>query len=84
MLFRFIAILPPLALTLSLPSPAQDLSTQFTQTVKPFLARHCNGCHTGASPAAQFNLAPYATMDDVVRDYAHWDLVLERLLRTLR
>ena len=56
-----------------------DLATQFTQTVRPFLARHCNGCHTGASPAAQFNLAPYATMDDVVRDYAHWDLVLQRV-----
>jgi len=79
MLCRFLAILPSVALTLAAQSSKPDLPTQFTKTVRPFLARHCNGCHTGSSPAAQFDLSPYTTMDAVVRDYAHWNHVLERL-----
>lgn len=56
-----------------------DLERRFTQNVKPFLATYCNGCHANATPAAQFDLRPYSTMAAVVRDYAHWDLVLNRL-----
>lgn len=56
-----------------------DLDRRFTQTVRPFVNTYCLGCHSGATPAAQFNLQPYSTLADVVRDYAHWNLVLDKL-----
>lgn len=56
-----------------------DLERKFAQTVRPFLTRYCAGCHGGATPAAQFDLRPYSTMAAVVRDYPHWNLVLEKL-----
>jgi Protein of unknown function (DUF1592)/Protein of unknown function (DUF1588)/Protein of unknown function (DUF1587)/Protein of unknown function (DUF1585)/Protein of unknown function (DUF1595) len=56
-----------------------DLERKFSQTVRPFLTRYCIGCHGGDTPAAQFDLRPYSTMSAVVRDSAHWALVLGRL-----
>src|SRR6267143_4891525 len=55
------------------------LERSFAQTVRPFLARYCIGCHGGNTPAAQFDLRPYSTMTAVVRDYPRWTQVLERL-----
>jgi hypothetical protein len=56
-----------------------DLERRFAQSVRPFLARYCMGCHGSDTPAAQFDLRPYSSMAAVVRDYRHWTLVLERL-----
>ena len=56
-----------------------SLDRKFTETVRPFLASYCTGCHSGRSPAAQFDLAQYSNLDAVVRDYPRWNLVLERL-----
>ncbi|MGH9629764.1 MAG: DUF1592 domain-containing protein, partial [Bryobacteraceae bacterium] len=56
-----------------------DLERRFSQTVQPFLASYCIGCHGGTTPAAQFDVRPYTTMSAVIQDYAHWDLVLEKL-----
>ncbi|MEP7366610.1 MAG: DUF1592 domain-containing protein, partial [Acidobacteriota bacterium] len=67
------------AQTAKAPPAGNNLAAQFTQTVRPFLARNCTGCHSGAKPAASFDLSPYATMDDAVRDYGHWNLILEKL-----
>jgi len=55
------------------------LDQQFEQTVRPFVTRYCAGCHSGNTPAAQFDLKAYSTMDTVVRDYPRWALVLEKL-----
>jgi hypothetical protein len=60
-------------------TPNSDLERKFTQTVRPFLATYCTGCHSGASPAAQFDLGPYSTTAAVVGDLAHWNHVSERL-----
>jgi hypothetical protein len=56
-----------------------DLERTFTTTVQPFVARYCAGCHSGATPAAQFDLHQYSTLAAVVRDYPRWNLVLEKL-----
>ena len=56
-----------------------DLERRFTQTVRPFVTTYCVGCHSGATPAAQFDLRPYSTVAAVVRDYPRWNLVLEKL-----
>jgi len=34
---------------------ALPLDRQFEQTVRPFITKHCAGCHSGATPAAQFD-----------------------------
>jgi hypothetical protein len=55
------------------------LERGFALTVRPFLTSYCAGCHGGATPAAQFDLRSYSTSAAVIRDIAHWNLVLEKL-----
>src|SRR4051812_38359000 len=55
------------------------LERDFTQTVKPFFNRYCIGCHSGATPAAQFDLRSYSTVASVLKDFPHWSLLLDRL-----
>ena len=59
--------------------PSAALERQFTQTVQPFVAQYCIGCHSGEKPASQFDLAVYPTIDTVLADHPHWALVLGRL-----
>ena len=56
-----------------------DLERQLTQTVRPFLATYCTGCHAGAAPKAGLDLQQYSTLASVVRDHDHWALVLQKL-----
>src|SRR4030088_1308491 len=56
-----------------------DLERKFTDTVRPFVTRYCVGCHSGETPAAQFDLRTYSTIETVVRDHPRWNLVLEKL-----
>jgi hypothetical protein len=55
------------------------LDQQFAQTVRPFITRYCVGCHSGETPAGQFDLKTYSTMETVVRDHPRWALVLDKL-----
>src|SRR5438552_2898441 len=55
------------------------LDRRFTQTVRPFVETYCGGCHGGSTPAAQLSFQSYSTVDAVVRDFPHWNLVLEKL-----
>jgi mono/diheme cytochrome c family protein len=56
-----------------------NLERQYTQTVRPFTAKYCVSCHGEKGLAAQFDLRPYTTMAAVVKDHAHWALVLSKL-----
>ena len=60
-------------------TPDSELDRQFAQTVRPFVATYCTACHSGATPAASFDLQQFSSMAAVVRDYPHWALVLEKL-----
>ena len=61
-------------------APAQPtLDSQLEQTVRPFVTKYCVGCHSGKTPAAQFDLKAYDSMAAVTRDYPRWALVAERL-----
>lgn len=75
LIFGIIAI-PAMSATTSAET---DLERRFTQTVRPFLASYCIGCHAGETPAAQFDLRRYSTMAAVVRDHPRWVLVLDKL-----
>jgi hypothetical protein len=55
------------------------LDHEFEQTVRPFVAKYCVGCHSGQTPAAQFDLKAYTSLEMVTRDYPRWALVLGRL-----
>jgi hypothetical protein len=56
-----------------------SLEQQFAQTVRPFITRYCIACHSGDTPAAQFDLKAYATTGSVVRDLPRWSLVIDKL-----
>ncbi len=57
-----------------------ELERSFKQTVRPFLATYCTGCHSGASPAATLDLLHYSSLESVVKDAPHWALVQRKLL----
>jgi hypothetical protein len=56
-----------------------ELTRQFNENVKPFLATYCMACHGTATPAAAFDLKPYSTMQAVIADLGHWNIVLDKL-----
>ncbi len=58
-----------------------DLQRGFSQTVRPFVDQYCVSCHSGKAPAAQLDLKSYTTLDSVVQDFGHWNLLMERLDR---
>ena len=72
--------LTSLVLTLAAISACQAatpaLEQQFEKTVRPFVANYCARCHSGPSPAAQFDLKSYTALDMVARDYPRWALVI--------
>lgn len=82
---QFRVALPAVLAMAALPAPgapgasARTLDRQFEQTIRPFVAKYCIGCHSGATPAAQFDLKSYTTMEMVTQDYPRWALVLEKL-----
>jgi mono/diheme cytochrome c family protein len=55
------------------------LETQFAQTIRPFLAANCNGCHGAKNPAAQLDLSAFTTMQAAMADGRRWHQILERL-----
>ncbi|HEY0551521.1 MAG TPA: DUF1592 domain-containing protein, partial [Verrucomicrobiae bacterium] len=59
-----------------------ELERHFTGTVRPFVETYCISCHGKEKPKADFDLSPYSTVDAVVRDHGHWELVLEKLQAT--
>jgi hypothetical protein len=64
----------------AIPAPAAStLDLQFEQTVRPFVAKYCFACHSGKTPAAQFDLKAYTSAGAVTADFARWALVIERL-----
>ncbi|HEY4087149.1 MAG TPA: DUF1592 domain-containing protein [Bryobacteraceae bacterium] len=60
-------------------TPAVSLDSQFKTVVRPFVEQYCVACHSGASPAAGFDLASYTSMDMVLRDHPRWALVIDKL-----
>jgi len=76
-----IRVLPILFLIGAIPawSATPALDREFEQTVRPFVAKYCAGCHSGQTPAAQFDIKAYSSMEMVTRDYPRWAQVLERL-----
>ncbi len=58
---------------------AGELDRVFSRDVRPFLDKYCISCHGAQGPAAQFDLRPYSGAASVVKDFPHWQLVLDKL-----
>jgi len=71
-------VLSPARLLASDPTKL-ELEQRYTNTVWPFLETYCITCHGTEKPKADLDLSAYSTMDAVVRDHPHWELVLEKL-----
>ena len=72
-------VLLGLAAASALVADTPELDHQFQTTVRPFVAKYCVGCHSGQTPAAQFDLKSYTNVEVVTADFAHWSLVSDRL-----
>lgn len=57
----------------------RGLEPAFEQTVRPFLENYCLTCHDADTRKGDLDLSPFKTVETVAADYAHWELVLERL-----
>jgi hypothetical protein len=81
---RVLRLLPGLLAVSALPCMAATSSApieqQFAQTVQPFVKQYCFACHSGAKPAAGFDLKSYTDMAKVVEDHPRWALVREKLM----
>src|SRR6201995_607914 len=68
-----------LASTTSVFAADAALQTQFDSNVKPFVGKYCTGCHSGAQPAAQFDLKSFNQITQVRDDFGRWTLLDDRL-----
>src|ERR1700680_2726318 len=75
---QFRALLVVLAMAAIPGGAAPALDRQFQQTVRPFVAKYCIQCHSGQTPAAQFDLKAYSTLETGPRDYPRWARVLKK------
>jgi hypothetical protein len=56
-----------------------DLDRRFGQIVQPFVQTYCVTCHGPEKQEADLDLSLYSSLANVIVNYGHWDLVLERL-----
>src|SRR5579884_3378013 len=58
---------------------AAALDREFQQTVRPFVARYCAGCHSGKTAPGQLDLKSFDTFESVTHDFPRWELAATRL-----
>jgi hypothetical protein len=62
------------------PAPtARELEQALTDTVRPFMASFCTGCHGPGKKKADVDLSPYTKVATVVRDQGVWEGVLDKI-----
>ncbi|WDQ16865.1 DUF1592 domain-containing protein [Rhodopirellula sp. P2] len=58
---------------------SDSLETVFQDTVQPFLQQNCLQCHDDQSAEGDLDLSVDQNIDDVVKRFRHWAVVLDRL-----
>lgn len=56
-----------------------SLDHRFQESVRPFLATYCLGCHGKDEPEGDLDLSAFTTTESVARALPHWELVVEQL-----
>lgn len=63
-------------------SPDADikkLEARFSGMVKPFLKSYCLSCHDASKSEGKLDLSGFASVEQVSKQFAVWDIVLQRL-----
>lgn len=68
-----------MAMAAAFAADPKALESQFSESIKPFVATYCVACHGATNPAAQLDLRQYSNSEQVARDYPRWHLVAEKL-----
>ncbi len=55
------------------------IAEHFQSKVRPFLEKFCLDCHGVETQESGLNLNGYTSAKSVIRDVAHWDIILQRL-----
>ena len=55
------------------------LVAEFSSAVLPVLRQHCLECHASEDPEAMFDLSRFRKSDDVAKDFAIWQHVVDRV-----
>ena len=79
MQLRAVIVMFAVAAVPALNAAPPALEQRFEQTVRPFILKHCVVCHSGKTPAAQFDLKSYTSVDMVTADFPRWTLLMQRL-----
>lgn len=58
---------------------SRRLELGLSESVQPFLKAYCHDCHGTTKQEGKLDLSGYSSLPAVVKDYATWDIVLERL-----
>lgn len=58
---------------------SDSLETVFQETVQPFLQQNCLQCHDDQSAEGDLDLSADRNIEDVVKRFRHWSVVLDRL-----
>ncbi len=61
------------------PDPKVALQSSFDQTVQPFLAKNCIGCHNAKVKTADLDLQSFKTVDAVAEHNEKWEMVLQKI-----
>jgi hypothetical protein len=59
---------------------AADAPPDFAKSGRPFLEKHCIGCHSGEKPKAELSLEPYRDTASVVKQRKVWDNALKMMV----
>ena len=60
-------------------SAAVSPQSSFDQTVQPYLAKNCYGCHNAKLKTAGLDLESFRTLDSIAGDNAHWTDILQKI-----
>jgi Protein of unknown function (DUF1592)/Protein of unknown function (DUF1588)/Protein of unknown function (DUF1587)/Protein of unknown function (DUF1585)/Protein of unknown function (DUF1595)/Planctomycete cytochrome C len=60
-------------------APPDTLEQRFSAKVLPFVERYCYGCHGPKKQSAALDLSHDTSVNGIVKNIRHWELVLERL-----
>ena len=79
----FAILLPTSALlvrpAISAETAEATLERTFKTTVHPFVETYCLSCHGQDKPEAELDLTQFTSLSAVLRDFDHWNLILERV-----
>jgi Protein of unknown function (DUF1592)/Protein of unknown function (DUF1588)/Protein of unknown function (DUF1587)/Protein of unknown function (DUF1585)/Protein of unknown function (DUF1595)/Planctomycete cytochrome C len=69
-----------LVLAVRAAAAADSAAPDFARDGRPFLEKHCLGCHSGTKPKGELSLESFRESPAVARDRKVWDNVLKRVV----